>query len=295
MTTPEQQTALRKAILDRYNDEELRTLCADLGVDYDDLPAQGRAGKARELVTLLARRNRIAELEKILTRPHESPPLPPSPTLTQLLSSVPTWVWLVAGVVAMVLFIVCGQLISMSESAPVIMSKTIAIQTYHTNEEGDKHRYVTAMGSDYEWVLRGETTEVKAFEEFTILCLNNNKVAFQTYHRDEEGDKHRYVTVMVGPGDDEWRLRGSTTELTKCAQFTLHDVDTEEQLLCLDVFDLLEQGEVEIALQTCRKNDEGDKNRYVSAMNDEDDRDWELWAQTDELKDWEKFTLILRP
>jgi hypothetical protein len=109
------------------------------------------------------------------------------------------------------------------------------------------------------------------------------KIAIQTYHTNEEGDKHRYVTVM-GP-DDEWRLRGSTAELTECAEFTLYGADTKGLLPCLEAFELLEQGEVEIALQTCRKNDKGDRNRYVTAMNDEDDRDWELWAQTDELKD----------
>ena len=67
--TPEHLTALREQILARCNEEELRTLCADLGVDYDDLPAMGRADKARELVALLNRQGRIAELEATLARP----------------------------------------------------------------------------------------------------------------------------------------------------------------------------------------------------------------------------------
>ena len=67
--TTEQLAALREQILARCNDEELRTLCADLGVDYDDLPAIGRANKARELVALLNRQDRIPELEAILARP----------------------------------------------------------------------------------------------------------------------------------------------------------------------------------------------------------------------------------
>jgi hypothetical protein len=45
-----------------FNHEELRTLCFRLGVEYDDLPAEGRANKARELVKLLDRESRILEL-----------------------------------------------------------------------------------------------------------------------------------------------------------------------------------------------------------------------------------------
>ena len=67
--TPEDLAALREQILACYNDEELRTLCADLGVDYDDLPAMGRANKARELVAFLERRQRLPELEAMLARP----------------------------------------------------------------------------------------------------------------------------------------------------------------------------------------------------------------------------------
>ena len=68
--TPEHLAALRGQILDRCDtEEELRTLCADLGVNYDDLPAKGRAYKARELVALLDRLGRIPELETALARP----------------------------------------------------------------------------------------------------------------------------------------------------------------------------------------------------------------------------------
>ncbi|PIE80605.1 MAG: hypothetical protein CSA11_07615 [Chloroflexi bacterium] len=73
-----------------YNQEELRSLCFQLGICYDDLPATGRAGKARELVTYLDRRKRLPELKEIVSaqRPHapwpsyaakpkENPPAPP--------------------------------------------------------------------------------------------------------------------------------------------------------------------------------------------------------------------------
>lgn len=59
--TPSNLTQLRQSLLDHFSEEELRTLCFDLGIDYDDLPASGRAAKARELVSHLDRRGRIPE------------------------------------------------------------------------------------------------------------------------------------------------------------------------------------------------------------------------------------------
>jgi hypothetical protein len=53
---------LHKQIEDSFGDEELRTLCFDIGEDYESLPAQGKAGKARELVACLDRRGRIPDL-----------------------------------------------------------------------------------------------------------------------------------------------------------------------------------------------------------------------------------------
>src|SRR5512136_559654 len=62
MTQTELLTQLRENLVRSFATEELATLCADLGVDYEDLPGQGRAAKARELVAYMDRRGRIAEL-----------------------------------------------------------------------------------------------------------------------------------------------------------------------------------------------------------------------------------------
>ena len=35
---------------------------SDLGIDYDDLPGEGKAAKARELIEYLDRRDRIRQL-----------------------------------------------------------------------------------------------------------------------------------------------------------------------------------------------------------------------------------------
>ena len=56
------RTQLRELLSQRFNEEELRTLCFDLGIDYDDLGGGSKAGKARELVDYLKRRGRLADL-----------------------------------------------------------------------------------------------------------------------------------------------------------------------------------------------------------------------------------------
>ncbi len=60
--TREQMVELRREIVEHFNDEELRTLCFDIGADYESLPAQGKEGKARELIALQQRLGRLADL-----------------------------------------------------------------------------------------------------------------------------------------------------------------------------------------------------------------------------------------
>lgn len=54
-------SSLRKILADRFNAEELQTLCFEMGIEYEDLSGQGKAGKARELVAYLDRRDLIRE------------------------------------------------------------------------------------------------------------------------------------------------------------------------------------------------------------------------------------------
>jgi hypothetical protein len=55
-------TRLRQMLDAHFSVEELRTLCADLGVDYDNLPGEGKVNKARELIGHLDRHSRIPDL-----------------------------------------------------------------------------------------------------------------------------------------------------------------------------------------------------------------------------------------
>ena len=59
---------LRDALDDAYSDAELRDLCFELEVDYEDLPGDGQAAKARELVLFCKRRGLLAALVACVMR-----------------------------------------------------------------------------------------------------------------------------------------------------------------------------------------------------------------------------------
>jgi hypothetical protein len=48
----------------RFDLEELRTLCFELGVDFDDLRGEGKTAKARELILRMQRRQQVEKLIK---------------------------------------------------------------------------------------------------------------------------------------------------------------------------------------------------------------------------------------
>jgi hypothetical protein len=64
MTSPEtiNQRKLRQAIVDSFNESELQTLCFDLKIDYEALPPGSKLDKAREMIALCLRQQRIEEL-----------------------------------------------------------------------------------------------------------------------------------------------------------------------------------------------------------------------------------------
>jgi hypothetical protein len=62
MVTTIVRSQLRDCLCKHFNEEELRQLCFDLGVDDEDVPGSTKSGKARELIAYLERRDRIDEL-----------------------------------------------------------------------------------------------------------------------------------------------------------------------------------------------------------------------------------------
>ncbi len=67
MSTPPTFNDLHQTLTARYDLEEFRTLCAQLGVPYDDLRGEGRSAKARELILWLQRHERLEGLVAAIT------------------------------------------------------------------------------------------------------------------------------------------------------------------------------------------------------------------------------------
>lgn len=63
---------LFEALRDRFSLDEVRTLCFDLGLDFDSLGGEGKLGKARELVRLMQRRDALDRLAAAIRQAHVS-------------------------------------------------------------------------------------------------------------------------------------------------------------------------------------------------------------------------------
>jgi hypothetical protein len=50
---------LRRILVERFNEDELRTLCFELGIDWDDFPGTGKQAKTREVVSYCEHRRTI--------------------------------------------------------------------------------------------------------------------------------------------------------------------------------------------------------------------------------------------
>lgn len=63
---------LREQLSEHFNQEELKDLCFELALDYEDLPASGKKYKVRELVQEMYRKGRLLDLIRALeqARPH---------------------------------------------------------------------------------------------------------------------------------------------------------------------------------------------------------------------------------
>jgi len=57
---------LRLLLIERFDDEELRTLCFGPTVDYDSLQGSGKDSKVRELITYFDRRRDLCTLLRLL-------------------------------------------------------------------------------------------------------------------------------------------------------------------------------------------------------------------------------------
>lgn len=75
--------------LNRYFSlDEIRTICFNMGIDYDSIPGEAKSAKTRELIQDLARNQRLRELLDLVTRYRPRVAWPPMPENFQLSSSL---------------------------------------------------------------------------------------------------------------------------------------------------------------------------------------------------------------
>lgn len=61
---------LRRILTARFDEEEVLTLCFDMGLDHESLPGRGKQAKVRELLAYLERKGRLCEGGRVLKRQH---------------------------------------------------------------------------------------------------------------------------------------------------------------------------------------------------------------------------------
>lgn len=86
-TAPLSPVDLRRILTLLFDEEELRTLCFDLNVDYDSLRGEGKAAKARELVALTERLGQLELLEAAVRRERPDLDIAYSPERVQQLQA----------------------------------------------------------------------------------------------------------------------------------------------------------------------------------------------------------------
>lgn len=56
---------VRRILTEYFSEDELKTLCFDLGIDYENLPGEGKEAKSRELIAYCERCGRLLELMEV--------------------------------------------------------------------------------------------------------------------------------------------------------------------------------------------------------------------------------------
>lgn len=87
-------TQLRQLLVERFSDDELNTICFDLGVYYDDLPGLGKPNKAHGLIAYMDRRMRLADLVRLSRQSRPDVPWPevaPNPSRPTSSAAMPAY------------------------------------------------------------------------------------------------------------------------------------------------------------------------------------------------------------
>ena len=160
---------LRDLIVDTFDDEELRNLCFELRVDYDNLRGEGKASKARELVAHMDRRGEMARLLDAIkdSRPNLSIPHTKTDALSKRTASVrinlDDWSHLLEGNGEFANRLLRGQVIEKSEGSPFSLLRDFIIGCLDSglSVEAFSERpqtLVNVSSEEHFWILLLSTT-----------------------------------------------------------------------------------------------------------------------------------------
>jgi hypothetical protein len=154
--------------------------------------------------------------------------------------------------------------------ATIEKSKIVAFKTSHD-------RYISALDRTYKWEVRAHTPTQSYWEEFTVHCLDNGKVALETYHG-------KFLAATKG---NPWEIKANSQCRLDCTEFTLFSADTETAVQCSEAFDWFDQGNAHVAFKTCH-------DRFITSLkgDDQDPKTWKVVAETRALSEWEVFTVV---
>jgi hypothetical protein len=75
-------TQFRHKLIATFSESELRDLCFDLGIDFEELPGETKSDKARELIAYCLRRGLVFELLTQCAQLRPTPFSPPQEAVT---------------------------------------------------------------------------------------------------------------------------------------------------------------------------------------------------------------------
>jgi len=321
------RTELREKLVQHFNREELRTLCFDLGVQYEDLP-DSLEGMARDLVAHCERDVTIPKLLSLCRKRRPNVTWPQWPPLTEKVKSRvpeilrdPIWqgIGAVIAILALVFAIITWGVpalyplakptatLSPSPSFTPMPTATSTLTLTPTPTQTPTHTSTpNPSPTPTPPVVVSATVALRAWNGMYVTVTDITTTGKLKATATQIGEPQRFnllclanhkialrildrfVSALNDEDDRNWELRAVATERLAWEEFTLIHPDTQDSWPCIQVLGQLQQGEVSLAFQTVHEKD--GKNRFVTAMGQ--DADWVLRAETTVLDRYEKFTVI---
>lgn len=268
--TPQRLVELRQRLTKRLSDDDLRTICFDLSkldsglnkLDYESLPGVGKAAKIRELLDYCDRQDHIPQLYEmacdLCPAIRKDLEMPRTPLRSGL---VP---------VAKGCYFQYGKLIfGILLTIAVISIASFVIVNAYATSMAVARAYATSTAEAYATQMAMET------RRYTPTPLATPTLTFTPTPTPTPA-----VVVSATVTLQTWSgMYVTVTDITTTGKLKAQDTPIGDR----QKFTLLCLANGKTALQIF--------DRFVSALNDEDDRNWELRAVAERLA-WEEFTLV---